>query len=265
MTYKNLIVEEHEKWIEVKINRPKSMNALNLELTNELDECLDHYKSDEKRQLIILRGEGKAFVAGADIQAMQNMTPSQATNFALKVQEVMKKIESHPMLVVAVINGFALGGGMELAMACDYRLASDQAQFGQPEVNLGLVSGFAASQRLARMCNLGDALYMLTTAEIISAFEALQMRLVQKVFPHHEMEEHIVKFANNICSKGPKAIRKMKSLVHRGIHMKFDKACAMEAHEFGSLFGIQSQGYEGMTAFLEKRRPIWSEEKINQS
>jgi enoyl-CoA hydratase len=159
--------------------------------------------------------------------------------------------------VIAAINGFALGGGLELAMACDFRIASSKAKFGQPEVNLGLIPGYAATQRLSRLTGLGNALYLLMTAEMIGSEEALRIGLVQKVVDHEQLMDEVIRIAKNIISKGPLAVKKVKAVTRQGILMDFEKGCELEAEQFGTLFGKGSEGEEGMKAFLEKRKPNW--------
>jgi enoyl-CoA hydratase len=157
--------------------------------------------------------------------------------------------------VIAAINGFALGGGLELAMGCDIRIASSKAKFGQPEVNLGMIPGYAGTQRLPRLVGLGDALLLLMSGEMINAAEALRIRLVQKVVEPDELMEEVMKIAGIIASKGPKAVKKVKYVSRQGLGMDFDSACQMESEYFGSQF--KNEGEEGMKAFLEKRKPGW--------
>jgi enoyl-CoA hydratase len=159
--------------------------------------------------------------------------------------------------VIAAINGFALGGGLELAMGCDFRIASSKAKFGQPEVNLGLIPGYAGTQRLSRLVGLGDALYLLMTADMIGAEDALRIGLVQKVVEPELLMEEVMKIAGNIASKGPQAIKKVKKAVRLGFEMSLNKGEELEAEEFGTLFGDGKEGKEGMKAFLEKRKPEW--------
>ena len=159
--------------------------------------------------------------------------------------------------VIAAVNGFALGGGLELAMACDFRIASSKAKFGQPEVNLGLIPGYAATQRLSRLTGLGNALYLLMTADMITSDEALRIGLIQKIVEPDQLMEEVMKIARNILAKGPNAVKKIKKVTRQGILMDFEKGCELEAEEFGSLFGKGSEGEEGMKAFLEKRKPNW--------
>ena len=159
--------------------------------------------------------------------------------------------------VIAAINGFALGGGLELAMGCDFRIASSKAKFGQPEVNLGLIPGYAGTQRLSRLTGLGDALYLLMTADMIGAEDALRIGLVQKVFEPDVFMDETIKIAKLIASKGPQAIKKLKLAVREGVEMPLSDGEKLEAREFGTLFGEGKEGKEGMSAFLEKRKPEW--------
>jgi enoyl-CoA hydratase len=166
----------------ITISRPEALNALNTEFFTEMDNLLDEVAKDDSVKVILLTGEGKAFVAGADIAEMVDKNSSEGTKFSSRGQGVFLKMEKLDKPIIAAINGFALGGGLELALACDIRLASSKAKFGQPEVNLGLIPGFAATQRLPRLIGTGNALWLLMTAEIIDAAEALRVGLVQKVF-----------------------------------------------------------------------------------
>ncbi|MFA8450515.1 MAG: enoyl-CoA hydratase/isomerase family protein [Bacteroidales bacterium] len=257
MDYQTLKINKHEKWCELILHRPDSLNAINSVLVNELSHFFEEIEKDEECYLIIITGHGKAFAAGADIQEMQDMSSGQASSFSAKIQEVFLHIKEMPQLVVGFINGYALGGGMELAMACDFRIASSKAQFGQPELKLGLVPGFAATQILPRLTNVADALFMFSTAEMLNAYQALELRLVQQVVPEAEFQDYKIKLVDEIGMQGPQALRKIKNLVHKGMAMSFKDGCAMESQEFGSLFGSRSQGEEGMKAFLHKRKPKW--------
>ncbi|MBN1340247.1 MAG: enoyl-CoA hydratase/isomerase family protein [Bacteroidales bacterium] len=241
----------------IKIDRPQSLNALNSRFFDEMDEMLDQLASDKTIRAVIITGEGKAFVAGADIAEMVNKGPAEGQAFSEKGQKVFRKIEKSRFPVIAAINGFALGGGLELAMSCDFRIASNKARFGQPEVNLGLIPGYAGTQRLPRLTGLGNALYLLLTAEMIDAATALQMGLVQKVTEPETLMEESLKIAGIIVSKGPKAIEKAKKVTRKGLLSDFGEGCKLEAEAFGTLFGPDSEGEEGMKAFLEKRKPNW--------
>ena len=237
------------------INRPESLNALNTAFFDELDGLLANEASEIAVKVVIITGAGKAFVAGADIAEMVNKTPSEASDFSRRGQKTFQAIVNHPVPVIAVINGFALGGGLELAMACDFRIAATTAKFGQPEVNLGLIPGYAATQRLSRLVGMGTALFMLTTGEMISAEEALRIGLVQKLTEPEKLMEEAMRLANVIASKGPRAVKTVKAVTRNGYHMPFPLACELEAQTFGTLF--EGEGIEGMKAFMEKRKPVW--------
>ncbi|MBE0652074.1 MAG: enoyl-CoA hydratase/isomerase family protein [Bacteroidales bacterium] len=241
----------------VTINRPQAMNALNTQFFNELDELVASVKKDKAVNLVMIVGSGKAFVAGADIAEMVNKNQEEGKAFSRLGQNTFRSLEELDIPVIAVVNGFALGGGMELAMACDFRIVSSKAKFGQPEVNLGLIPGYAGTQRLSRLTNMGTALYLLMTADMITADEALRIGLVQKVAEPEVLMETSMTIAKNIISKGPQAIRKLKRVVRKGYEMSLDEGSELESAEFGSLFGDNSEGREGMSAFLEKRKPNW--------
>ena len=239
----------------ISINRPQALNALNTQFFGELDELIEKIKPDPQIKVLIITGLGKAFVAGADIAEMVKMNSMEAEKFSLESQNILNKLELLDKPVIAAVNGFALGGGNELAMACDIRIASAKAKFGQPEVNLGVTPGFAGTQRLTRLVGLGDAMVLLLTGGIIPADEALRIGLVQKVVEPENLIEEVEKLASLIASKGPKAIQLVKKLARKGLVEGFEKGCAAEAKEFSSLFG--NEATEGMNAFLEKRPPKW--------
>ena len=243
----------------VVISRPAALNALNSRFFTEMEHLLDHEGNDPSIRVMIITGEGKAFVAGADIAEMVNMSREQGEAFGKRGQAVFSALEEKPYPVIAAINGFALGGGLELAMSCDFRIASEKARFGQPEVNLGLVPGYAGTQRLPRLIGLADALFLLSSGEMIDAAEALRLKLVQKVVADDQLMNETLRIAKLIATKGPQAVSKVKMLARKGLTMQMDEGSALEAKHFGSLFGEGSQGKEGMKAFLEKRKPIWPE------
>jgi len=232
------------------------MNALNMRFFSEMDWLLSSLKTRTDICTLIITGEGKAFVAGADISEMTDMSPKVGTDFSLTGQSVFKMIEDLPFPVIAAINGYALGGGCELAMACDIRIASENAKFGQPEVNLGLIPGYAATQRLSRLIGLGNALNLLLTGEMIDAQEALRIGLIQKLVSPENLMPEALKLANTIKSKGKNAVRLTKFVTRKGLEMNFDDACNLEAQKFGSLFRTDEMR-EGTKAFLEKRKPEW--------
>jgi len=238
------------------LSRPQALNALNSRFFDEMDHFLDSIAHDANVRALIITGEGKAFVAGADIAEMVSMTGDEARAFSRRGQGVFNKIGIMPFPVIAAVNGFALGGGLELAMACDFRIASSNAKFGQPEVNLGLIPGYAGTQRLARLTNLADALLLLMTGEAIDANTALSIRLVQKITEPENLIEECKRIANVIASKGPMAVKLVKRVAREGLESSFTDGEHLESKHFGDPFG--NEGAEGMKAFLEKRKPIWN-------
>lgn len=257
MEYKILEVNVSEGIALVTINRPEAMNALNTRFFQEMDDVIAVISQNPEVKVMVITGSGKAFVAGADIAEMVNKNPAEGSEFSRIGQNTFRSLEKMEIPVIAAINGFALGGGLELAMGCDFRIASTKAKFGQPEVNLGLIPGYAATQRLSRLVGLGDALYLLMSADMIGAEDALRIGLVQKVFEPEVFIEEVMKIAKTIASKGPLAVKKVKAVTRQGFLMEFEKGCELEAKQFGSLFGKGSEGEEGMKAFLEKRKPNW--------
>lgn len=255
MEYKNLKVEIRDGIAMVTVSRPEALNALNSNFFHEMDDVIDRLSEDRSVRIMILTGEGKAFVAGADIAEMVDMTPEQGKAFSQLGQRVFRRFYAMEIPVIAAINGYALGGGLELTLGCDIRIASTRAKFGQPEVNLGMIPGYGGTQRLPRLIGLGDALYLLLTAEMIGAEEALRIGLVQKVVEPEQLMEETLKMAQTILSKGPEAIRKVKYVTRTGIQEDFMKGCELESEYFGSQF--KAEGEEGMRAFLEKRKPNW--------
>jgi len=235
------------------INRPEALNALSSQVLQEMDEALDALKDDKEVGVVIITGSGsKAFVAGADIAQMQTMTVDEAYSFSRFGQDVFAKIEAMPQIVIAAVNGFALGGGCELAMSCDIRIAAENAKFGQPEVNLGITPGFGGTQRLARLIGKGKALELIVTADNISATDAERLGLVNAVVT--DAVEAAKAMAKKIMSKGPCAVSYAKKAVHNGLQTDLNTGNAYEASMFGLCFGNPQQK-EGMTAFLEKRKP----------
>jgi len=253
MEFDNLLLDKKDGIAVVTINRAKALNALNEATLGELLGCFEALESDAEVRAVILTGAGeKAFVAGADIAAMQSMEAVAARDFALLGQQVMNRIEHLAKPVIAAVNGFALGGGCELAMACDLRLASENARFGQPEVNLGVIPGFAGTQRLPRLVGKGRAKELLFTGDLIDAAEAWRIGLVNRVLPAAELLGAARKLAAKIADKGLVAIGLCKDAVNTGLEMESDKACRYEADQFALCFATADQK-EGMSAFLEKR------------
>ena len=258
MNFENLLVDMADGIALVTINRPKALNALNEQTLRELDAAFSDLAVDDTAQVIILTGSGeKAFVAGADISAMQPLSPLQARDCAKLGHEVMRRIEACPKPVIAAVNGFALGGGCELALGCDIRLVADNARFGQPEVNLGVIPGFGGTQRLARLVGKGLAMEMILTGDMVSADEAHRIGLANKVVAQAELLDTAKAMAAKIISKGPLAVKLSKEAIRNGLEMDLDKANQYEAELFGLCFASEQQK-EGMQAFLEKRRADFS-------
>ncbi len=257
MEYEILNTEIVDGVAMVTISRPKAMNALNTRFFNEMDQLVAEISNNKDVKVMVITGDGKAFVAGADIAEMVDKDGDEGKNFSRLGQNTFSSLGRMDIPVIAAINGFALGGGLELAMGCDFRFASTKAKFGQPEVSLGLIPGYAGTQRLPRLTGMGDALYLLMTADMIGADEALRIGLVQKVFEPEMLLEETLKVAKIIISKGSDSIKKIKQVVRQGMEMGFEEGEKLEANQFGTLFGEGNQGKEGMTAFLEKRKPQW--------
>ena len=253
MEFNNLLLDKADGIATVTINRPKALNALNAETLLELQAVFAHLAEASDVGVVVLTGAGeKAFVAGADIAAMQPLDATTARHFARLGHEVLHAIEKGPKPVIAAVNGFALGGGCELAMACDLRFASDTAKFGQPEVNLGVIPGFGGTQRLARLVGKGRALELVLSGAMIDAAEAWLIGLVNRVVPQAELLGAARALAATILAKGPLVVRLAKEAVAAGLEMDLDRACAREADLFGLCFATADQK-EGMAAFLEKR------------
>lgn len=254
MSFENILLEKQGSVAVVTINRPKALNALNADTLQELDQVFTDLAADDSVTAVVLTGAGeKAFVAGADISFMKDLTAVEGREFGLLGQAVFNKIENLPQPVIAAINGFALGGGCEIAMACDFRYAAENAKFGQPEVSLGVPPGFAGTQRLPRLVGKGRAKELLYTGDMIDAQEAYRIGLVNKVFPLAELLGAAVTAAQKISTKGQIAIRLTKSAVNQGLEMDAARGMAYEAEVFGLAFATEDQK-EGMAAFLEKRR-----------
>ena len=241
---------------EIILNRPEALNALNSAVFQDLNSVLDQIEASSDLRAVIITGEGKAFVAGADISQMSEMGPDEALVFARTGHDTFNRIAGLKVPVIAAVNGFALGGGCELAMACDIRIGSNFAKFGQPEVNLGLIPGYCGTQRLSRIVGLSNAMHLLVTADMIDVNEAFRMGLVQKVCDAADLLDEARKMATKIASKGKLAIEKVKEVTLKGYFMNFDDAANLEANEFAGLFG-KPESKEGMKAFLEKRKPEW--------
>ena len=256
--YKNLLVHTEQGITVITINRSKFLNALNIATLEELDRLFDVLAKDDATKLVVITGGGeKAFVAGADITEMQHLNVLEGRNFAQLGHKVFNKIENLPKIVIAAVNGYALGGGCELAMACDIRIASDNAIFGQPEVSLGIIPGFGGTQRLARLVGKGRATEIICTAKNIEAVEAYRIGLVNAVVAPNELMVSVKAMANKILSKAPIAVQLAKDSLNRGIDMSLQSGLAYEAENFGICFATNDQK-EGMKAYLEKRKPAFT-------
>uniref|UniRef100_A0A7V4XTD5 Enoyl-CoA hydratase n=1 Tax=Acidobacterium capsulatum TaxID=33075 RepID=A0A7V4XTD5_9BACT len=258
MSYETLLLEVQDSIAILTLHRPKVLNALNDLLFRELDAALDALAADDAVRVVVLTGSGeKAFAAGADIQELARVSAEEGRQLAARGQRVMGKLERLGKPVIACINGFALGGGCELAMACTFRIASETARLGQPEVKLGLIPGYGGSQRLPRLIGQGAALKLLLTGEMISAAEALRLGLVEEVVPAAELMPRGRQLAALIAGMAPVAIRHGLAAVHDGAELPLDRALALEASLFGLCCATADKA-EGTAAFLEKRAPVWS-------
>lgn len=239
------------------ICREKALNALNIDVLNELATVVDTIERDENIRVLLLTGAGKAFVAGADIAEMQALSPAEARNFAELGSRVFRKIELLNKTVIAVVNGFALGGGCELAMAADIRLASQKAKFGQPEVGLGIIPGFCGTQRLPRLVGVAKAKELIYTGVVIGAEEAKAIGLVNQVCDHETLMECAVAMATSICSNSPVAVSLAKTSIDKGLGQNIEVGIEIEKDLFALCFA-ESDQKEGMQAFLEKRKPKYN-------
>lgn len=259
MEYQKLIVEKQSRISIIRINQPDTLNALSTALLKELEVAFNEVEADEETDVVILTGEGRAFVAGADIAEMSVMKADEGMQFGRLGAALFRKIELLKKPVIAAVNGFALGGGCELAMACDLRIASSKAKFGQPEVGLGIIPGFSGTQRLPRLVGVGKARELIYTAVVIRAEEALQIGLVNKVVEPEELMPACIAWAEAILSKGQLAVRYAKEAINRGIETDLDTGIALENSLFGMCFATADQK-EGMEAFLWKREPKFRKE-----
>lgn len=254
MEFKNLILTSKNGIGYLTINRPKALNALNSETLNEIYLAIEEISKDDNIFVVILTGTGeKSFVAGADISEMKSMNVIQGREFGILGNKTFRAIETLEKPVIAAVNGFALGGGCELSMACDVRIASTNAKFGQPEAGLGITPGFGGTQRMPRLVGMGMAKELIYTTNIIDAQEAYRIGLVNKVVPLEELMPTAIKLANDMIKNAPIAVKLCKQAINRGMQVDIDTAIAFEAELFGACFSTEDQT-EGMTAFVEKRK-----------
>lgn len=254
MSYETIIYEVEEDIAVIRFNRPKVLNAINPTVVAEVKDALEKIAADKSIKVLILTGEGdKAFVAGADIASMKDYTPLEGKFFSRQGQELLFQLEALPIPVIACVNGFALGGGTEISMACDFIYAADSAKFGQPEINLGIIPGFGGTQRLSRLVGKSMAKELCMTGVMISAQEAKDIGLVNKVFSKESLWEKTMKVAKVLASKGKVSIRAVKESIERGCDQDLRTGCYIESDAFGICFASED-GKEGMGAFLEKRK-----------
>ncbi len=250
----NYTIEEKMAW--VTIDNPP-LNALNHALMDELRAVFNELEENEDVLIVILRGGGeRAFVAGADIKQFPAMDQAVAEKFSSEGQDVFNQIENFKGPVIAAIQGFALGGGCELAMACDIRVASEDAKFGQPEINLAIIPGYGGTQRMPRLVATGKAKELIYTAEMIDATEAMKIGLVERVVKREELLDAAKKLAITILTKGPLAIKAAKKAINEGVALPLQEGLKLESRYFGTLFSTEDKN-EGALAFLEKRKPIF--------
>ena len=235
----------------ITINRPQALNALNSQVLNDLEEVFNSVDLDTTRALVLTGAGEKSFVAGADIGEMSTLTKSEGEAFGKKGNDIFRMIETFPIPVIAAVNGFALGGGCEIAMSCDFRFCSDNAVFGQPEVGLGITPGFGGTQRLARIVGVGMAKQLIYTARNIKAEQAKAIGLVNDVFPQEELLEQAKKVASIIAANAPIAVRNCKKAINDGLDATMDDAIVIEEKLFGDCFETEDQK-AAMANFLEK-------------
>ncbi len=260
MSFENIILEVKSPVATIFFNRPKALNALNNALFDDLDMALDQIRDNTDIRVLILTGSGdKAFVAGADIAELVKMNPLEGKSFSRKGQKVFTKIENLPIPAIAAVNGFALGGGLEAALGCDFIYASDKALFGLPEISLGLIPGFGGTQRLARRIGVNRAKELIFTGKNIKAQEAFEYGIVNKVIEHDKLMDEVLKTANLIASKGRVALRSAKEVIQNGLNTDIETGCRIENDVFGlNMSSVDAK--EGTHAFLEKRKPVFKGE-----
>jgi enoyl-CoA hydratase len=252
--FKNILVKKEDNIAVVTVSREKALNALNAETVAELQHFFSYHWKDKSLRAVIITGAGeKAFVAGADITELVKSDVQKAVETSMFGLYLMKSIENFPRPVIAAVNGFALGGGCELAMACDIRIASENAKFGQPEVNLGIIPGYGGTQRLARLVGRGKAKQLIMTGDMIDAAEAHRIGLVDEIYKPEELMDKALGLAKKIAAKAPIAITAAKECINRGLDVNLSAGCDFEKVNFGTIFGT-NDAREGMKAFLEKRK-----------
>ncbi len=255
MNYENILFEINERVGVLTFNRPKALNALSASTLDEVADVIENVSRNDSIRVLVLTGAGdKSFVAGADINEFKGLNPLSARLLAERGQGICFELERLPKPVIACVNGFALGGGCEIAMACDFIYASDKARFGQPEVNLGLIPGYGGTQRLSRLVGRAKAKELCMTGEMIDAQQGKELGLVAKVFPAEQLLDETMKVARALALKSAGVLRSVKRVVDGGADLALRNGCALEAEAFGVCFGSEDMR-EGVSAFLEKRKP----------
>lgn len=255
MEFKYIIYEKSEGIATITLNRPEALNAFNREVVDEVLQALGDAKKDENIRVVILTGAGeRAFSTGADIKAMRGMNALKARELSLMGSRICGALESFEKPVIAAINGYALGGGLETAMACDFRIASEKARMGQTEINIGLIPGWGGTQRLTRLIGKTKAKELIYTGKMIDAKTAEQLGLVNMVAPADEFMAAVRRFAAELATKAPVALKVAKSLIDKGADMSLDAAIALEREGFGVVASTEDL-QEGVSAFMEKRKP----------
>ena len=237
----------------ITMNRPEALNALSKAVFADLSVALDEVERDDDVYVVVITGAGRAFIAGADIGEMATMNVEEGLNFSELGNHLLMRVDMFPKPTIAAVNGFALGGGCEMALACDIRIASEKAKFGQPEVGLGIIPGFGGTQRMARIIGTGAAMELIYTADTIGAEEAKSIRLVNHVVPAEELMDYTLKLAKRIANNAQVAIRTSKMAIRRGIDCDISTAVTYESLAFATCFGTEDQK-DAMKAFVEKRK-----------
>lgn len=257
MQYQYIIYDKSEGIAQITLNRPEALNAWSKELAKEFLTALEDAGNDSEVKVVVITGAGeKAFSAGADIKAMVGMDAIKARNLSKMGYKICNAIENTEKPVIAAINGYALGGGMEVSMACDFRIASEKARMGQTEINIGLIPGWGGTQRLTRLVGKAKAKELVFTGKIIDAKTAYQWGLVNKVVPPDELKAAVREFALELAGKAPVALRLAKTLIDKGTDIDLETALALEKEGFG-VVGSSEDLQEGVSAFTEKRKPLW--------
>ncbi|MEM0007803.1 MAG: enoyl-CoA hydratase-related protein [Candidatus Bathyarchaeia archaeon] len=257
MEFKYIMYEKSEGIATITINRPEALNAFNAEVVSEIMQALDDVRADENVRVVVLTGAGeKAFSAGADIKAMKGMNALKARELSQMGEKLCSALENLEKPVIAAINGYALGGGLEVAMACDLRIASENARMGQTEINIGLIPGWGGTQRLTRLIGATKAKELIFTGKMIDAKTAEQLGLVNMVVPQEKFRETVRQFALELAQKAPVALKVAKALINKGSEISLDAAIALEREGFGVVASTEDL-QEGVSAFIEKRKPMF--------